>query len=95
MSKNPGMGPGTYNFKVAQDVVSGHHTRTKTAGFIGNRPENVFGDVPHHPGPAEYNAKQRDAHKYWSSSVQAFGHTEKRFAFSMDFREMEAVPAPG
>lgn len=95
MSKNPVMGPGTYDFKIAQDVVSGHHNRNKTAGFIGHRPENVFGNVPPYPGPSDYNAKQKGAHKFWSSSVQAFGHTEKRFAFSMDFREMEAVPAPG
>jgi len=62
------MGPGTYDFKLEKDVDCGHHNRNRTAGFIGHRPENVFGDVPPFPGPSDYDASKK-THKYWSSSV--------------------------
>lgn len=93
MSKNPNMGPGVYD----TEKPTKKNGRSKTAAFIGRRPSNVFGDVPDHPAPTDYNAaKNGFSQKLWQSNVQAFGNTERRFAFSQkNVTEGDAEPGPG
>ena len=75
------VGPGSY--EVDRDLNSAGHSpqRLNTAAFLGKRPENIFGykDIP---GPGDYghnnSMNSSFAGKTWTSTIQAFGTTEKR-----------------
>ena len=77
----PHMGPGTYDER--RHIKSEKTYRRSTANFLVNkRPDNLFSIVESNPAPTDYNtsASQPDFKaKFWSSSVEAFGNTEKRF----------------
>ena len=73
----PGIGPGLYETKQKQKEPF------NTASFMNSRGENLFSVIQGMPGPHEYDVKETKLkNKFWSSSVQAFGKTERRFAFS-------------
>ena len=86
------LGPGTYD--VIQDVFSRSisSNRANTAAFLSRRPEDIFG-IKDLPGPQEYetNASTTISRgKSWTTTVQAFGSTEKRFV-----AQSMSVPGPG
>ena len=81
---NPVVGPGSYDdstFGVYSRSFS--QNRANTAAFLTKRPEDIFGIKPI-PGPQEYdnNQSQMSRGKSWTTTMQAFGTTEKRFANS-------------
>lgn len=85
------LGPGAYD--VVADVYSrslSQH-RVNTAAFLTKRNENLFG-IKDIPGPQEYstNASMFSHGKSWTTTVQAFGSTERRFIS----QSMQA-PGPG
>lgn len=94
MSSNPQMGPGIYDPREAQEKPRSH-----TAVFHGRRPDNVFGKVPDQPGPTDYVIHKDHSgfpQKNWNSQVQAFGNTEKKFAFAKEVPTIKSnVPGPG
>lgn len=88
------IGPGTY--AVVESFHKENQLRTQsTACFISRRASNLFGVIEDIPGPADYNSKlEKSDEKYWSTSIQAFGQTEKRFARSQG-NLTGHVPGPG
>ena len=52
--------------------------KSPTASFLSHKEENLFSVIEGRPGPFEYS-KSQSSNKFWSSSVQAFGKTERRF----------------
>ena len=99
MHDNPTLGPGTYDFEYPN---KGKSKRGFNAPFReSQRPDNVFGRVPDFPGPTDYHLpgdqsplNETFKQKQWSTNIQAFGNTEKRFAFSKE-TSMIAQNVPG
>jgi len=65
--------------------------RNNTSAFLSRRAEDIFG-IKDLPGPQEYetNNTSMTRGKSWTTTVQAFGTTEKRFPT----QSME-IPGPG
>jgi len=83
------VGPGSYD--VVKDVFSRSMTynRANTAAFLSRRADNLFG-IKDIPGPQEYLQNQSviSRGKTWTTTMQAFGVTEKRFV-------SQSIVAPG
>lgn len=66
----PMLGPGRYS-------IYDKKVKSPTASFLSTKDENLFSVIEGGPGPHEY--KPVKTNKFWSSSMQAFGSTERRF----------------
>lgn len=90
-TKASNVGPGSYD--VVKDVFnrSLSQNRANTAAFLTKRNENIFG-IKDIPGPQEYsNSSTMFSHgKSWTTTVQAFGSTERRFV-----SQSMTAPGPG
>ena len=91
---NDMVGPGSYEVRGRNDHSP---TRLNTAAFLGKRPGNLFG-TQEYPGPAEYNQNSTlntsFHNKTWTSTIQAFGTTEKRMG-QMSHSISYPLPGPG
>ena len=91
-TKNPNVGPATYNFVNDAYSRSISTNRANTAAFLSRRPVDIFG-IKDLPGPQEYETSvtiSMSRGKSWTTTVQAFGSTEKRFV-----SQNRSVPGPG
>ena len=75
------VGPGSYD--LVKDVFNRalSQNRVNTAAFLTRRPEDIFG-IKDLPGPQEYDGNSSlmmSRGKSWTTTMQAFGTTEKRF----------------
>lgn len=95
--RNPNVGPATY--ELSKDFRQVQFNRANTAAFLAKRPENLFG-IKDLPGPQDYelNKEEISRGKSWTTTMQAFGTTEKRFTASTEpsiSKSMQLAPGPG
>ena len=97
--RNPIVGPATYTTAKTSTSPNKSFSRANTAAFLAKRPENLFG-IKELPGPQDYETNQIEISrgKSWTTTMQAFGTTEKRFTESTEptiSRSMQLAPGPG
>ena len=99
VARNQNVGPATYDLGKDDVARSLAVNRANTAAFLAKRPENLFG-IKDLPGPQDYELNQSviSRGKSWTTTVQAFGTTEKRFTASTAptiSQSMQLAPGPG
>jgi len=99
------VGPTSYDnsrpYNVGGRSQSSPKGRLNTAAFLGKRNQNLFG-IQDLPGPQDYRDEYKDNFKgkFWETSIQAFGTTEKRFSIGnqsvlSQSMTVDSTPGPG